>query len=53
MNGSVYRDPDMDIHSGAFLSTTYVRLGRAVLAVGICMETCIETLKWAYTEGHF
>jgi len=43
----------MGICRGAFLRTTYVRLERVVLAVGICMETCIETLKWAYTERHF
>jgi len=53
MYGSVYRDPYMGIHSGAFLRTTYVRLERVVLAVGICKEACVETLTWAYTEGHF
>ena len=53
MYGSMYRDPYMGIHRGAFLRTTYVRLGRGVLAVGICMEACTETLEWAYTEGHF
>ena len=53
MYGSMYRDPDMGICRGAFLRTTYVRLERGVFAVGICMEAHIETLTWAYTQGHF
>ena len=53
MYGNMYRDPDMGIHTVAFLRTTYVCLERGVLAVGICMEACIETLTWAYAEGHF
>ena len=28
-------------------------LERVVLAVGICMEACIETHTWAYTPGIF
>ena len=29
------RDPGMGIHMGAFLRTTYMHLGRGVLALGI------------------
>jgi len=53
MYGSMYRDPDMGLHTGAFLRTTYVRLERGVLAAGIYMEAGTETLAWAYAEGHF
>jgi len=42
MHGSACRDPDMGIHTGAFLRTMYVLLGRGVLAVGICMEACMD-----------
>ena len=53
MYGSMCRDPDIGIHGGAFLRTADVRCERGVLAVGICMEACVETLAWAYTAGHF
>jgi len=42
----------MDIHIGAFMRTTYVRLEGCPCS-GYIMEACIETLTWAYTEGHF
>ena len=51
MYGSMYRDPGMGIHGGAFLRTTYLHLDGGVLAVGICMEACIDTLVWAYTRA--
>jgi len=53
MYGSAYRDPDMGIQRGEFLRTMYVHLERGVLAVSICMEAHVETLTWAYTQGHF
>jgi len=53
MYGSMYRDPDMGIHRGTFLRTTYVHLLRGVLAIGVYMEAYIEALTWAYTEGLF
>jgi hypothetical protein len=28
-------------------------LERGIIAMGIYMELYIETLTWAYTEGHF
>jgi hypothetical protein len=50
---SNFRDPDTCIHRGMFLRVTYMHLERGILAMGIYMEAYVETLTWAYTEGHF